>query len=69
MVRREALDRSRDGLSAKIHLIADRRCRPLTRLLDTLRIRRRKPGRPRTRPGRLLGDKAYTTRYDKRERI
>jgi transposase len=27
-----------------------------------IRIRRRGPGRPRTRPGRVLGDKAYSSR-------
>ena len=31
--RREALGRSRGGLSTKIHLTADRRCRPVTRIL------------------------------------
>lgn len=27
-----------------------------------IRIRRRGPGRPRTRPGQMLGDKAYSSR-------
>jgi transposase len=73
---REALGRSRGGLSTKIHLLADRRCRPVTRLttpgqhgdcprfiplLDQLRIARRGQGRPRTRPGRAMGDKAYSS--------
>jgi transposase len=73
---REALGRSRGGLSTKIHLLADRRCRPVTRLtspgqhgdcprfiplLDQLRIARRGKGRPRTRPGRAMGDKAYSS--------
>ena len=73
---REALGRSRGGLSTKIHLIADRRCRPITRILtpgqhgdcpkfiplmDQLAIRRRGKGRPRTRPGAALGDKAYSS--------
>ena len=31
-----------------------------------IRIRRRGPGRPRTRPGRVLGDKAYSSRGDPR---
>ncbi len=31
-------------------------------LMGGLRIRRIGPGRPRTRPGRLLGDKAYSIR-------
>jgi transposase len=58
---REGLGRSRGGLSTKIQLLADRRCRPLTRilspgqhgdcprfipLLDQLRIARRGTGRP-----------------------
>jgi transposase len=30
-------------------------------LLDRLRVARRGPGRPRTRPGRLLADKAYSS--------
>jgi transposase len=73
---REALGRSRGGLSTKIHLAADRRCRPVTRLtspgqhgdaprfipvLDAIRIARRGKGRPRTRPGRAMGDKAYSS--------
>jgi transposase len=73
---REGLGRSRGGLSTKIHLIADRRCRPLTRittpgqhgdcpqfipLMNQLAIRRRGQGRPRTRPGAALGDKAYSS--------
>jgi transposase len=73
----EALGRSRGGLSTKIHLLADSRCRPLARLtsagqrhdslafiplMGTLRIARRGRGRPRTRPGRLLADKAYSSK-------
>jgi transposase len=73
---REALGRSRGGLSTKIHLIADRRCRPITRLLtpgqhgdcprfiplmEAISIRCRGKGRPRTRPGAALGDKAYSS--------
>lgn len=73
---REALGRSRGGLSTKIHLAADRRCRPVTRiltpgqhgdcpqfipLLDKIRIGRRGKGRPRTRPGRAMADKAYSS--------
>jgi transposase len=74
---REALGRSRGGLSTKIHLLADARCRPLARvttagqrhdslafepLMAALRICRSGPGRPRTRPDRLLADKAYSSR-------
>ena len=64
-------------MTTKIHVLADRRCRPLVRLttagqrhdsvafqpvLRRLRIARRGPGRPRTRPHRLLADKAYSNR-------
>ena len=74
---REAIGRSRGGLTSKIHLAADRRCRPISRVtsagqrhdslglrpvMAAIRIRRRGPGRPRTRPGRVLGDKAYSSR-------
>jgi transposase len=73
---REALGRSRGGLSTKIHLLADRRCRPLTQiltpgqhgdcprfipLLEQLRIARRGKGRPRVRPRAAMGDKAYSS--------
>jgi len=66
---REGLGRSRGGLSTKLHLLADHRCRPLARvttagqrhdslafeaLMARLRIERRGPGRPRTRPDRVL---------------
>ena len=74
---REALGRSRGGLSSKIHLAADTRCRPIARVttaghrhdslafaavMARIKIRRRGPGRPRTRPGHVLGDKAYSSR-------
>src|SRR3954453_8459627 len=74
---REAIGRSRGGLTSKIHLAADRRCRPISRVTSAgqrhdslgfrpvmagIRIRRDGPGRPRTRPGRGLGDKAYSSR-------
>jgi transposase len=73
---REALGRSRGGLTTKIHLVADRRCRPITGILtpgqhgdcpqfiplmNQVRIRRNGTGRPRTRPGRAMGDKAYSS--------
>jgi transposase len=73
---REALGRSRGGLTSKIHLLADSRCRPLARvtsagqrhdsvafvpLTGRLKIARRCAGRPRTRPGRVLCDKAYSS--------
>ena len=71
---REALGRSRGGLTTKIHLAADRRCRPVARILSpgqhgdcprfiplmqAIRVGRRGKGRPRTRPGAAMGDKAY----------
>lgn len=74
---REALGRSRGGLSTKIHLLADSRCRPLVTvttagqrhdslafdpLMDKLRVYRHGPGRPRTRPDELLADKAYSSK-------
>jgi transposase len=77
---REALGRSRGGLSTKIHLVADRRCRPVTRILtpgqhgdcpkfiplmDQIRVARRGTGRPRTRPGRAMGDKAYSSKANR----
>ena len=70
------MGRSRGGLTSKIHLLADSGCRPLARvtssgqrhdslaflaLMGRLRIARRGWGRPRTRPGRVLGDKAYSS--------
>ena len=73
---REAPVRSRGGLASKIRLLADSRCRPLARLTSAgqrhdslaflpltgqLKIARRCPGRPRTRPGRVLCDKAYSS--------
>ena len=74
---REALGRSRGGVTTKIHLAADSRCRPISRVttagqrhdclafdavLARIRIRRRGRGRPRTRPDRVLADKAYSSR-------
>ena len=73
---RETLGRSRGGLTSKIHLLADSRCRPLATvtsagqrhdslafapLMGRLTIARPGRGRPRTRPGRLLGDKACSS--------
>jgi transposase len=71
---REAIGRSRGGLTTKVHLAADLCCRPVARLstpgqhgdcprfiplMDAIAIRRRGPGRPRRRPGRVMADKAY----------
>jgi transposase len=64
-------------LTTKIHLAADTRCRPISRVTTAgqrhdslafesvmahIRIRRRGRGRPRTRPSRVLSDKAYSSR-------
>jgi len=72
-----AIGRSRGGLSTKIHQLVDGRGRPLVialtagqagdstmlkPLLGELAVRRLGPGRPRTRPDALLGDKAYSSR-------
>jgi hypothetical protein len=77
---REAIGRSRGGLTTKIHLAADLRCRPIARLtscgqhgdsprfvplMDAIRIRRRGLGRPRRRPGRAMADKAYSSRANR----
>lgn len=74
---REALGRSRGGVTTKIHLAADSRCRPISRVttagqrhdslafdavMARIRICRRGRGRPRIRPGRVLTDKAYSSR-------
>ncbi|WP_327129949.1 IS5 family transposase [Streptomyces sp. NBC_01727] len=70
------LGRSRGGQTSKVHLAADRKCRPLAFLLTAgqaadspqfipvlEKIRVRGPvGRPRTRPGAVAGDKAYSSR-------
>ncbi|MFJ8469827.1 transposase [Streptomyces swartbergensis] len=68
---------SRGGLTSRVHLLSDDRARPLHWLtspgqrgdspmfapvLDGLRIRRRGTGRPRSRPDRVCGDKAYSSR-------
>ena len=73
---REGLGRSRGGVTTKIHLAADARCRPIGRvtsagqrhdsvafaaLMADICIIRRAGGRPRTRPDRVLADKAYST--------
>lgn len=73
----EVLGRSWGGLTSKVHLLSDDRARPLTwqttpgqrgdgpmfiTLLDSLRVQRREPGRPRRRPDRVHGDKANSSR-------
>jgi transposase len=70
------LGRSRGGQTSKVHLAADRKCRPLAfvltagqaadspQLIPVLgEIRVRGPvGRHRTRPDAVAGDKAYSSR-------
>jgi transposase len=73
------LGRSRGGLTSKIHLSADRRCRPLSLMLtpgqaadaprfipvmDKIKVRG-PVGRPRTRPDAAAGDKAYSSRANR----
>jgi hypothetical protein len=70
----EALGRSQGGFSTKLHLRAEGNGRPITavltggerheqtaleRLLDQGTIRRPGRGRPRLRPLKVAGDKAY----------
>ncbi|MER7408482.1 IS5 family transposase [Streptomyces sp. NPDC000070] len=72
-----ALGRSRGGLSTKVHLAADGRARPLAftvtagqagdapafeTVMSRIRVPRRGPGRPRTRPLAVLADRAYSAR-------
>ncbi|GHB86433.1 hypothetical protein GCM10010306_096670 [Streptomyces umbrinus] len=74
-----ALGRSRGGLTSKVHVAADRRCRPLAftltpgqaadspqcvPVLAKVRVRGR-AGRPRTRPDAVAGDKAYSSRVNR----
>ncbi|MFB9519813.1 IS5 family transposase [Streptomyces cremeus] len=71
-----ALGRSRGGLTTKIHLACDGRGRPLgflltggnindctqlEQVLAQIKVARQGPGRPRTRPDHLLGDKGYSS--------
>ncbi|MET8009161.1 IS5 family transposase [Streptomyces sp. NPDC005271] len=77
----EALGRSRGGLTTKIHLAGDGGCRPLAVLitpgqwgdapqlipvLERICVPRLGGGRPRTRPDHLSGDKAYSSRRNRR---
>ncbi len=72
-----AIGRSRGGLSTKIHQLCDGHGRPLVvllgpgqgsdsrmfpPLLEALSVARTGPGRPRTTPEAVLGDKAYSSR-------
>ena len=73
---REALGRSRGGLSTKLHIASDLRCRPVARVTtpgqrhDSLSFDAvmadlmvtRTDGPPRRRPDRVLADKAYSSK-------
>jgi transposase len=75
-----ALGRSRGGLTTKFHLACEQRQKPLavivtagqrgdspqfTIVLDAIRVPRPGGGRPRTRPDRVLADKAYGSRANR----
>ena len=75
-----AIGRSRGGPSTKIHLACDGHGRPLsvlltggnvndtvmfTQVLDGVEFRRPGPGRPATRPHRVLADKGYSSRANR----
>jgi len=75
-----ALGRSRGGWSTKIHLAIERDrqvlafrltggqagdCPQMIPVLAKIRVPRHGPGRPRTRPDRVLGDKAYSSRANR----
>jgi transposase len=77
----ECLGRSRGGLTTKIHLAAEGRCRPLAfvltpghygdgpqfeQVLKQVSVPRAGVGRPRTRPDHVLADKAYPSRRNRR---
>lgn len=74
------LGRSRGGLTTKLHLAVEQGQRPLAILLTAgqrgdspqfqhvmaaIRVPRLGPGRPRTRPTRVLADKAYSSRSNR----
>ncbi|MEV4116313.1 IS5 family transposase [Nonomuraea sp. NPDC049695] len=75
------LGRSRGGLSTKLHLACEQGRKPLSIVLtagqrgdspqfavvlDGIRVPRLRGGRPRTRPDRVLADKAYSSRANRR---
>jgi transposase len=83
-----ALGRSRGGWTTKLHLGCEQGRKPLallitagqrgdspqfTAVLERIRVPRLDTGRPRTRPDRVLGDKAYSSKanraYLRRRRI
>jgi transposase len=75
-----ALGRSRGGLTSKFHLACEQGQKPLAVIvtaghrhdspqfqpvLEAIRVPRPGGGRPRTRPGRVLADKAYGSRANR----
>ncbi|WP_107407689.1 IS5 family transposase [Streptomyces sp. BpilaLS-43] len=77
----EGLGRSRGGLTCKIHLAGEGSCRPMAFLLTPgqwgdasqmievlkrIRVPRPQGGHPRARPDHLGGDKAYSSRRNRR---
>jgi transposase len=77
-----ALGRSRGGWTTKLHLACEQGRKPLailltggqrgdspqfTRVLARIRVPRPDGGRPRTRPDRVLADKAYSSRGNRAE--
>jgi transposase len=75
-----ALGRSRGGLTTKLHLACEQGQKLLalvltagqrgdspqfTTVLDQIRVPRLGPGRPRTRPDRVLADKAFSSRANR----
>ncbi|MFI7674131.1 IS5 family transposase [Actinophytocola sp. NPDC049390] len=75
-----ALGRSRGGWTTKIHLACEQGRKPLSVLvtagqrgdspqfipvLESIRVDRLGPGRPRTTPDRVLADKAYSSRANR----
>jgi transposase len=75
-----ALGRSRGGLTTKLHLACEQGQKPLSMLvtagqrgdspqfipvLEGIRVPRPGAGRPRTRPDRVLADKAYTSKANR----
>jgi transposase len=74
------LGRSRGGLTTKVHLACEQRQKPLSvvitagqrgdspqfqAVLGRIRVPRTGPGHPRTRPDRVLADKAYGSRANR----
>jgi transposase len=74
------LGRSRGGWTTKLHLACEQGRKPLSmvvtagqrgdspqfvRVLERIRVRRTGRGRPRTRPDRVLADKAYSSRANR----